>query len=71
MLLSPLQKRIIELSSAILATNDVDEFNRMATELKSALHTHIEGLRDMISKAKEQLATNDLPSATSDFPKPE
>lgn len=54
MLLSPLQKRIVELSSKILSA-DLEEFNRTASELKAALREHVESLRKVVDETKQRL----------------
>jgi len=56
MTLSPLQKRIIELSLKVVSTDDVREFNRIASELKSALREHAESLGPVVDETKKRLA---------------
>lgn len=56
MTLSPLQKRIIELSSRIVSTDDLEEFNRIAFELKLALREHAENLKRVVDETKKRLA---------------
>jgi hypothetical protein len=63
--LSPVEKRIIDLSSKIVSTDDPEEFNRIASELKSALHEHAEALRRMIYVAKQRLGAP-MVAATSE-----
>ncbi len=53
--LSHLQNRIIELSSRIVSTHDLEEFNRIASELRSALREHAENLRRMVEERKKRL----------------
>jgi hypothetical protein len=53
--LSPLQKRIIELSSTIVSTEDLKEFDRVASELKLALREHAESLRKVVDETKNRL----------------
>jgi DNA topoisomerase VI subunit B len=53
--LSPLQKRILELSSQILSTDDVAEFKRISAELKAALREHAQHLRSMVEETKKRL----------------
>lgn len=53
--LSPLQKRIIELSSQVLSTDDVTEFRRISSELKAALREHAQHLRKMVDETKKRL----------------
>lgn len=55
MTLSPLQKRIIELSSKVVSTDDMEEFNRFAFELKAALRAHAESLRSVVDETKHRL----------------
>lgn len=54
--LSPLQQRIIDLSFEIVSTDGLEEFNRIASELKSALREHAEGLKIMVRETKKRLA---------------
>ena len=54
--LSPLQKRIIELSSKIVSTEDLKEFDRVASQLKLALREHAESLRKVVDETKNRLA---------------
>jgi hypothetical protein len=54
--LSPLQKRIIELSSQIISTEDLTEFKRISSELKPALREHAQHLRSMVEETKKRLA---------------
>jgi sensor histidine kinase regulating citrate/malate metabolism len=56
MRLSPLQKRIIDLSSKIVSTEDADEFERIASELKMALREHAENLRRVVHETKARLS---------------
>jgi hypothetical protein len=53
---SHLQKRIIDLSSRIVSTNDLEEFNQIASELKSALHEHTESLRRRVDETRKRLS---------------
>jgi len=55
---SPVQKRIIELSSSLVSTQDAEEFDRIASELKSVLHEHAANLRKMVSETEILLKTN-------------
>jgi hypothetical protein len=54
--LSALQKRIIELSSRLVATDDVNQFKQLASELRKALHEHVTNLRLKINDAKKNIA---------------
>jgi ABC-type transporter Mla subunit MlaD len=54
--LSLLQKRIINLSSRIISTDDLEEFDRIASELKSALREHADTLRRTVQETKNRLA---------------
>ena len=67
MALSPVQKRIIDLSSKIVSTDDPEEFNLIASELKSALHEHAEALRRMVYVTKKRLSAQNV-AATSESP---
>jgi uncharacterized coiled-coil protein SlyX len=58
--LSPLQKRIIDLSSRIISTDDIEEFNRIASELKAALSEHAEALRRMVQATKKRLCARSV-----------
>jgi ABC-type transporter Mla subunit MlaD len=55
--LSSLQKRILDLSSKILSADDSAEFNRIASELKSALREHNQALRAMVEETKKRLVS--------------
>jgi hypothetical protein len=61
--LSQLQKRIIELSLKIVAIDDFEEFNRTASELKSALREHAESLRSAIEEARNRLMGHGIPES--------
>lgn len=56
MRLSPLQKRIIDLSSNIVSIEDPEEFGRIASELKTALHEHAANLRKVVDETKTRLS---------------
>ena len=56
--LSKLQRRIIELSSRIVSTDDHEEFNRIVAELKAALREHAESLRRLVDQRKKHLTTS-------------
>ncbi len=56
MALSALQKRIIELSSRLVATDDLHQFKQLASELRKALHEHVTHLRLSIDDTKKQIA---------------
>ena len=47
-----LQKRILELSSSLVATDDADEFRQLASELRNALREHATKLRAIIGETK-------------------
>lgn len=57
MSLSPLQKRISELSFRAVETNDFDEFQQVACELKMALREQVAYLRGMVIEAKKTIAS--------------
>lgn len=54
--LTPLQKRIVELSSKIVSTDNMEEFDRIASELKAALREHAESLRHAVDETRNRLA---------------
>jgi hypothetical protein len=54
--LSPLQKRIRDLSARIVSTQDVDEFHEAASELKAALREHAESLRKVVDETRKRLS---------------
>ncbi|HUO15299.1 MAG TPA: hypothetical protein VMX38_09960 [Verrucomicrobiae bacterium] len=58
MSLSCLQKRIIELSGRIVSTDDLEEFNRIASELKAALREHSDSLSKMVDERRRRLIAN-------------
>jgi phosphomevalonate kinase len=66
---SELQKRIIDLSSRIVSIDDLEEFNRVASELKSALREHAESLRRTIEETKKRLMVHGV-TATRDKTNP-
>jgi BMFP domain-containing protein YqiC len=47
--------RIIDLSSRVVSTDDLDEFNRIASELRAALREHAQNLRREVEEAKKRL----------------
>jgi hypothetical protein len=53
--LSRLQERIAELSSSVVATDDIEEFQQIAAELKAALRDQINHLRGMVDDAKKTM----------------
>jgi hypothetical protein len=59
-MLSSLQQRIVELSCEVVAIDDLDEFKRVAFELKCALHEHSERLRLAAAEAKQRLMTRNF-----------
>ncbi len=54
----PLQKRILELSSKLVSTENGDDFERIASELKAVLHQHAEDLKKMTDETKILLNAN-------------
>jgi hypothetical protein len=60
MSLSPLQERISELCSRVVATTDPEECAQVISELRTALHAQLTNLRDMLDEAKQTIAR--LPS---------
>jgi hypothetical protein len=62
--LSALQKRIIELSSKLVATDDPNQFKQLASELRMALHEHVSHLRISINDTKKHIVL----AATGRFP---
>jgi hypothetical protein len=54
--LSALQRRIIELSSRLVCTDDVNQFKELASELRRALHEHIMVLRHKIDDTKNNIS---------------
>jgi hypothetical protein len=54
--LSALQKRIIELSSKLVATDDAYQFKQLASELRMALHEHVNRLRIRTNDTKKHIA---------------
>jgi hypothetical protein len=53
---SALQKRIIELSSKLVATDDANQFKQLAAELKLALREHTSSLRLTINDTRKHIA---------------
>ena len=53
MALSPLQERINQLSARIVETDDFEEFQRLASELRTALREQVAHLRAMVDEAKK------------------
>jgi hypothetical protein len=53
--LSRLQERIAQLSSSVVATDDIEEFQQIASELKTALREQINHLRGMVDDAKKTI----------------
>jgi hypothetical protein len=56
--LSPLQKRIVELSSKVIAAEDPADFAVAAEELRSALREQIAILRGMVHETKQNISKN-------------
>jgi hypothetical protein len=52
---SALQKRIIELSSRLVATDDANQFEYLAAELKQALHEHATYLQVSIDNTRKHI----------------
>jgi hypothetical protein len=48
----PMQKRILDLSTKVIATNDVEEFRNLAAELRKAIRQHVEHLRSLVGEAR-------------------
>ena len=53
--LSRLQERIADLSAKVVATDNIDEFTQLASELRMALREQIVQLRDMVDDAKKSI----------------
>jgi hypothetical protein len=53
--LSRLQERIAELSSKAVATDNIEEFAQVASELRMALQEQISNLRGMVEDAKKSI----------------
>jgi|HubBroStandDraft_2_1064218.scaffolds.fasta_scaffold04343_3 hypothetical protein len=51
-----LQKRILELSSSLVATDNADEFRQLASELRKALRDHSAKLRAIIGETRKNIA---------------
>jgi hypothetical protein len=69
--LSHLQKRIIDLSTRVVSTDDLEEFNRIASALKSALREHSENLRKMVDQRRKRLRSDGVTAASQDVTKPD
>jgi hypothetical protein len=50
-----LQRRIPELSSSLVATENADEFTRLASELREALREHAAKLRAIIGETRTHI----------------
>jgi hypothetical protein len=59
--LSPLQKRISELSSRAIEINDFDEFQRVASDLKIALREQVAYLSSIEDSAELEAKTSTTP----------
>jgi len=53
---TPLQKRISELCTSVVMTDDLEQFTQLALELRLALREQVEVLRSMVDEAKETIA---------------
>ncbi len=65
MAFSPLQKRIHELSARVIETDNYEEFQRVASELRNALREQVDYLRAMVDEAKKSGFTSHARSAHS------
>ena len=65
---SRLEKRIVELCSMAIQTNDLHEFQRVASELRVALKEQIDNLRAIVAEARNNLSQPPLESL-ADRPK--
>ena len=56
MRLSHQQKRISELCSKVIATNDPTEFGEAVTELRVALRAQLDHIKELVYDAKQTIA---------------
>jgi hypothetical protein len=56
MRLSHRQKRISELCSKVIATNDPTEFGQAVTELRVALRAQLDHIKELVYDAKQTIA---------------
>lgn len=50
------QERIAELCSKVIQTNDLHEFQQLASELRIALKEHMANLQTMVDQAKSTIS---------------
>ena len=54
--LSPLQKKILELSAKVIETDDPAEFARLTHDLRQALQEQIAVLRALVGEARRNIS---------------